>query len=455
MIKINSLKFSPENIFVVLGLFFGLLFIFITPPFQVPDEFAHFCRAFQVSEGQIIVKYEGEQPGDYIPISLRKLEVSLIKHIPFHPENKITLNEIVLQSRVPLMPKQRSFTYCSAAMYSPIPYFPQIIGWWIGRSLSLPILAIFYTGRIFNLLAWIVFTFLAIRRAPVFRWVFLLIALMPMSLFLAASLSADAMTNALSFLFIAYILYLAFDHPENISPADLAILCILTISSTLTKPPNILLLGIYFLIPVRKLGSIKHYIAAFIFLVLINSIIGAIWLYIGSRGIIPFYDGADFSEQVIFIINNPVNYLIAILRTIKIHRLLFSGMFVGFLGWLDTVLPYWTYITYPVILVFMALYENTQRIRFNLTNRIIILVTLLSTVLVVFTFLYLLSTPVGYNTILGFQGRYLITVAPLFFLLFYNNKLATNLPIKIIVPIYISIVLLTTLYTLVHRYYLL
>ena len=319
MIQINSLKFSPENIFVVLGLFFGLLFIFITPPFQVPDEFAHLCRAFQVSEGQIIMKYEGKQPSDYIPISLRILEASLLKNLPFHPEIKITPNEIVLQSRLPLLPKQRRFTYCAASMYSPIPYFPQAIGWWIGRTLSLPILVIFYTGRLFNLLAWIFLTFLAIRRVPVFKWVFLLIALMPMSLFMAASLSADAMTNALSFLFIAYILYLAFDHPENIKPVDLAILCILSISSTLTKPPNILLLGIYFLVPVRKLGSFKHYIAAFIFLFLINSIIGAIWIHIGSRSIIPFYDGANYGEQVFFIINNPVNYLKAIFRTTQIH----------------------------------------------------------------------------------------------------------------------------------------
>ena len=35
-------KISPSKFYLILALFLGFLFVFITPPFQTPDEVAHF-----------------------------------------------------------------------------------------------------------------------------------------------------------------------------------------------------------------------------------------------------------------------------------------------------------------------------------------------------------------------------------------------------------------------------
>ena len=49
--RLKSIFISPARIFATVGLFFGFVLLLIVPPFQSPDEYNHFYRAFQVSEG--------------------------------------------------------------------------------------------------------------------------------------------------------------------------------------------------------------------------------------------------------------------------------------------------------------------------------------------------------------------------------------------------------------------
>ena len=72
-LKLNSLfLIAPEKFFLALGLFFGLMFIVLTPPFQVPDETNHFFRAWQVSEGGLSAVKQDSRVGGFIPQSLVK-----------------------------------------------------------------------------------------------------------------------------------------------------------------------------------------------------------------------------------------------------------------------------------------------------------------------------------------------------------------------------------------------
>lgn len=50
---INS-EIKPEIAYAILALFFGILFIFIVPPFYVQDEVHHFYRAYQLSDAKLI-----------------------------------------------------------------------------------------------------------------------------------------------------------------------------------------------------------------------------------------------------------------------------------------------------------------------------------------------------------------------------------------------------------------
>jgi hypothetical protein len=61
---------SPEWYFLVIALTFGLATMIVTPPFQVPDEFHHFYRAYQVAEGQIIPVQKDSPWEDIYPLVL-------------------------------------------------------------------------------------------------------------------------------------------------------------------------------------------------------------------------------------------------------------------------------------------------------------------------------------------------------------------------------------------------
>lgn len=47
--KLTALKF--EYVYALLTLIFGIVLVFINPPFQIPDSGTHFFRAYQISEG--------------------------------------------------------------------------------------------------------------------------------------------------------------------------------------------------------------------------------------------------------------------------------------------------------------------------------------------------------------------------------------------------------------------
>ena len=58
---------APETKFLKIGLVFGLLFVFIVPPFQVPDEFDHFFKAYLVSKGNFVTPVR-ENGSTYVKI---------------------------------------------------------------------------------------------------------------------------------------------------------------------------------------------------------------------------------------------------------------------------------------------------------------------------------------------------------------------------------------------------
>ena len=51
-IRILCTTRSPSRFVLVFGLLFGLNLAFISPPFSVPDELAHFLRAYHCSQGK-------------------------------------------------------------------------------------------------------------------------------------------------------------------------------------------------------------------------------------------------------------------------------------------------------------------------------------------------------------------------------------------------------------------
>jgi len=83
---------------------------------------------------------------------------------------------------------------------------PQAMAIAVARVVGVGPMGIFYAGRIGNLFCWSLLVYFSLRLIPIMDWTFLLLALTPMSLAQAASLSADATVNAVCVVFVALVL---------------------------------------------------------------------------------------------------------------------------------------------------------------------------------------------------------------------------------------------------------
>jgi len=461
--NINTLK--PELFFVIFASFFGLIILLITPPFQTPDEINHFYRAYQISEGHLISVKQDNRVGGYIPVSIVKITEPFLGLIG-NMHSKTNYKTITGQLKTPLESDKKIFVdFPNTGFYSPISYFPQSISIFVFRKLNFPPLYIFYGARIFSLFIWILSIFYAIRIIPFYKWFFTLIALLPMSLFINMSLSADIVTNLLSFILIAYILKLAYSK-QTISTKNFAItsfLIILLASAKLFYTPIILL---FLLIPKEKFFNKKTYYIQLIGILIISFGSVLFWSKIMNniylpynlyneqfRDSVPIIKGADMHEQMQYILNHGL-YLVYVFVNSIVHSfdMYFQG-YIGAFGWLDTVLPLWfIYLSYA-ILFFVALTDGCKIISLKLNHKIIIFISFIVIISLVLLSQHLIWDCVGGDIIRNLQGRYFIPVFPLFFMLFYNSKF--NYP-KIVIPLVIVfsfISLSFTIKTLHKRYY--
>ncbi len=448
---IVKLTIAPEKCYVVLALVFGLSLVFLTPPLQTPDEQDHLNRAYQLAELNIF------QYDSTVPASLIKL-FDTFGRLNFNPLQKTNVNEILSQREVELNPQVRSAIFARSFIF---PYFPQALGMFIGKMFNSSPVMLLYMGRVFNLLFAIAVIFFAIRTAPFFKWFFFLLALMPMTLYLCASLSKDAMIISLSFLLIAMFLQFAYDHQKKISTKDFAVLFTVSFLLATSRSVYAILIGMFFLIPVYRIGSFKKYVVIFMSLIItvfLATQIGAlkplfqpktavltqttINLSLPSATLstpaqtktpierfdrpdrIKFPEGVNYTEQKSFILHNPIQYLGILINSLFIsNNTDHLNSFIGKLGWLNKPLPKWHINFYLLILIITALLFSSAEIRIGLINKFIMAAIFIAGVVFNETGLYLTWNPVGQDYIQDVQGRYYIPYAPLFFLLLYNNSL--------------------------------
>jgi uncharacterized membrane protein len=453
---------SPEKRFVVLAAIFGLLFVFLTPMFQVPDEPNHAFRIFQISQGGIAaVKRDGDVGGE-VPASLLLIATEATPLV-LDKSNRVRLADSRrLLMAAPDLDKHQFVSFPNTALYSPVPYLPAAAGVVAGNQLGLSALALCYLGRIGNLFAWLLLVAFAVRATPVYKWLFVALALLPMSLFEAASLSADAVTNGLAFLTIALFFKCAFDSRTVVGRKEILMLAGATALLSLSKNAYFLATGLFLLIPIAKLGSRRRQTTVFALLVGVNLL--ALWAHLGDTAgnlrlletrLSPYPD-SDHVRQLQFIFADIPGYLEMLARTASHQFRALSWQFIGIFGWLDAPLPGVLVLVGFCLLAFCGLFESRQDVELRYRDKLILASYAIGTSALVATMVYMSWSSVGATEVEGLQGRYFIPVAPAFFALLHNRS--TRLPgwasqLPRIMTVGIITLLLAATVTLAHRYY--
>jgi uncharacterized membrane protein len=420
-------------VFLVLCIIFGLAWTFLVPPFQLPDEDAHFFRAWSVSDGKIFTKTvkgpDGKPAaGEYLPADMVGLPDSMGAHmVRRNPFNKYDFGNFwkfmgrLCETRPDY--SKRVFADTSAEMYSPVPYLPQVAGIVACRALGAGPLVCYYAARIFVMLAYALLVFLAVKVTPVGKNLFVIVGLLPMSVALSVSVGADAVSNGAAFLFSAYMLRLSLtDRHLPLTRGKLAAVFGLLAVIALLKQPYLLLALLVLAVPAERFGNRRaRYVfaaSALLFTLAVSAawnVPAIVFASAHAQAAGPSLLG-DPAGQVGFILTHPLGYLTALYNGIFHYVLQAQGrglwrQFLGLLGWLDLVFPAFFYDLLGLFLLAQLLFsQGTPRIPAG--GRAVLFFTSLAAAAGVATAMYLVN-PVGSDSVTGLQGRYFTPIAPL------------------------------------------
>jgi uncharacterized membrane protein len=437
------------KITVILCAATGFALIFITPPFQVPDEGAHFFRAYQTSTLNLKLENRDGRAGADLPRALLDTRL-LFDPIIGHPSLKVSRSLFMHALSI----VDNSNTYCSVILpYIPVSYAASAIGICVGRAVSAAPIIYFYIARIMNFALFLLLIRWAIHWMPGMKWGLALLALMPMTLFEAASVSADAYAIGISFLMIAFLLRCAADE-GLLRSGEIGFLFMGTALLASGKPGYSPLIFLALLIPKERFGTRTRQCMIFGGMLIIALAIGIASVLI-MHGRTVGLPGSNSSEQLHVILAHPFVYLAVFFRCL--FRASHFGSFIGNLGWLELPLPLWIVIPYGLLLIAVS-YERRRALSLNNRQRLLVGAIFAVIVALIFATQYLAYTPVGKKSIDGMQGRYFIPCAPLFLLLFNSRRISFSIEdhaiLRRAIIGFIILVHLTSAIMLIGRYYL-
>ena len=231
----------------------GILFSMVLPPYSAPDEQFHINQSFTLAStiynpylpvAQSQIHSSLRRPSD-VDVIVQDGETTVFtwQHIA---KNLLTTNSD------PFTHTQDYDEYQVDSSYTM--YWISALGVLAGFLLRLGFIPTLFLGRLTNLVFFAFLSAWAVKRTPVAKAVFAAVALLPMTLHLAASYSRDSNLLALCLLFAALVLDLAFGPREKLGWKQLilpALAGLLIVPSKIVYFPLTLLV---FLIPAARLG---------------------------------------------------------------------------------------------------------------------------------------------------------------------------------------------------------
>ena len=413
---------SPR-LFVAAALVLGLAYVFITPPFEVPDEQNHFWRALAVGRGQLLPVHGLDampvvkSTQDFVWVMTRtepretleqKLRIVSAIHYDGTAAGKIRF----------------------AAWYTPLPYVAQSLI----AALPLRPAIVFYGGRVVNLILAVTLIALAIRIAPQYGSIFAAAALLPMSMYELASLSADASTIAIAWLFTALLL----------APTRRAgLIALAGFALALCKPAYFLIALLAIVMPLHTRQKIA---------ILASTAAGTLLAFAAARrGAYNARAGepVDAGAQLRCIASDPLHFAHVLLHNVATNGRFYIEEMIGRFGANQLKLsPVIIIIEILLLLAVAMTCGAAMRARVRFTALAIVVMTIAGILLSQ----YLIWSVVCGDALEGVQGRYFLEILPLFLAAIALPRLRLRMTPMIVVG-FAAVCNAMALLTIVRRYW--
>ncbi|MBL7826214.1 MAG: DUF2142 domain-containing protein [Saprospiraceae bacterium] len=408
-----------ERWLIPVMLVFGLIYVCLVPPFQAPDESNHFLRAYQISEGRFFPETTGSRLGGDLPQQAGAVCDSFI-YLRLKENAHLNAGLFKRMWNQPPLEQQRRFTdFANTAIYIPAAYTPQAAAIAAVRLLGASPLQCLYAARLANLLVWLMLVFASVRLLPLGSRSVLFFALLPASLVIAASASADVLTNGLCWWFLAASLVAPTSSFRFFKQT--VVIGLISAYKIITLPLSLLMYThAYTRRQVTVLTGVGLIFAIGWGLTAANWFIPYDQYDPGYRDTQTLNSGVDPTRQIQYILAHPFNFLSTMVHSMVEAVPSMAAHLTGKFGWEKNYLPgYWIGLLWVSIFGLLFSEKNTltkgQRGRF-------IAVSVLYVVGFAVT-MYALWCKVGAERIHNWQGRYFIAILPLLGLAIANSCL--------------------------------
>lgn len=423
----RSLSFLQVVFFtyLILGL---LIFTFFVPPFQKPDEPAHFHRAVALTNLDFFCIKDAN--GDYYFLMERRYaelpDLMRTFDVAFRYDNKFTVDWLrdTDFSDPKYNEKWAVFRFCSL----PIPgYLPSSLGILAGKPFENPLVS-FYLARLAGAIFFFAVIVVSLRVAPLrYQPIIYFYAALPTVLHQVSAVSYDAVQLPLFALIFAFVTRFSTQTEPVKLWRTLVFMGLIwwMINIRLFAYAPILL--VYFLVDWSKINATYwRYIAISVAFVAFTAITTGFFhlTYLPrAEDSIPGATNIDATEQAKFVLNHPFSFLEASYNTMRVRgEGLFREMTAVF-GWIDYTLnfvPYYLSVLLFGIVFYVTAAQDSRQLRPS--QLLILFATIAGTFGALFFSLYAVWTPVGHNIVDGLQGRYFLGLVP--FIAFFASQTA-------------------------------
>lgn len=411
MSETKNIKIKKEILFLYMALFIGIIFVFINVPQIRYDEHAHFWRAYEIARGNIISRTTNELPNSMIELFKRNDGT-----YPNKEFNYETLKEKISE---PLNEENKiAFPVGATGSLTPISYIPQVIGILIGRVLNFSPMVILWLARMANLLCYIALVFLAIKIMPFekWKWIIMIIALFPMTMNLAATVSPDTIIISTTLLAISYVFYLK-DVVKKITMKNMILLGILFMIPIVCKIVYFPLCLLVFILPKDKFENKLKRNLYYILTALIIFVTYFALNKLVAKGDYAIAIRTNMTEQILFTISDLSRDFVTAINTFYSESSLYFFELIG--GW-NTINI--ISVVFFIILLFVMFNKESTQYEFNRKEKNIVLAIIIIQALGVIAAMYLGWTQARQTTVEGIQGRYFLPILPLLCMLICRNK---------------------------------
>ena len=408
-----------HNAFIILATMLGIIYMCLFTPNSIQDERKHINTAIRYSNMFMLKGYETED-GNMV----KRIDDTII--FGLNDETSISTYYAVINHITDLQKSNDTIEVPGERIGNIFQYIPTAIGVTIGRLLRLGYVPTIFIGRIFNLIYYVLITYLAIKIAPFGKKMFFVIGMLPVAIHSAGSFSYDAIVISTALCFIAYVLYFAFSENE-LTKKDILFLLILTIILSAAKAGvYVFLLLLILLIPKERLCKHrKTIIGLFILGIIVIAYFNRekiIWSVTVTDRKLPYFDG-NRAYPFSYIYKDFYGYLRLVINTIiENFDFYLESLVGGYLCCKNVIISKVIVLGYYIVLFLSIILNNNETVKIKRVHKIIMFI-ICFVIFNVFLTVALTWTKYGDKSIWGLHGRYFVPILPLMLLILRNRNI--------------------------------